>query len=268
MLVIARVSGELAARLRDAIGVTHVLHNAKTDTELQWLARTKVADVAVIEFSAAVDPNVSLNDNHSLHELRSVDPDLPVVAYVALSQQVKRGLVSVIRSGHVQGFMIVGVDDTPRLAAAELEAVALPRPARTVLAAIEGYITKLPPKTRSAVKSLFAEPSAFRDVGTLARAAHVSRRTLNRQLARCKIAHADALLRAARVTAAYSLMRSRATRGHTIAERIGYSRYEGLIADTRRVTSLTPKQLHDSVVPEEFVDRLIDYVQRDQTSEV
>jgi AraC-like DNA-binding protein len=180
---------------------------------------------------------------------------LPIVVYTTLSPEALQGVVELAKYG-VQHVVLRGFDDEPRRFRALLERLPAYALSERLLESLAEPLCATPPALVRAVERLFRSPQGFHDVGDLAAAAGMTRRSLDRWLDRAGVASAKMLVVGARMLRAYHYMRDPGYLLEDVAAKLGYPTARLFARQMRLVMGVMPSAVRAGIGPEQFVDKL------------
>ncbi len=256
MEVLARLSPPLLSHLRIVLGREHELRVADDWDALAAMVRSSAVDVAV------VDPrDGGAMRTAELRQLLEQFGSLPVVVYTTLTPEALQGVVELAKHG-VQHVAIRGFDDEPRRFRALLERLPAYALSDRLLEALGESLREAPPALLRAVERLVRAPQGFHDVGDLAAAAGMTRRSVDRWLDRAGVASAKLLVVSARMLRAYHYMRDPGYRLEDVAAKLDYPTARLFARQMRLATGLMPSAVRSRVEPDEFVAMLAQRLRR------
>jgi len=115
----------------------------------------------------------------------------------------------------------------------------------------------IPPALASSIAVLFRDPTSVRGIQALAWRAGMSRRSLDRWLARAGLAPARILVAAARVVTSYRLMCEEAAPQKAVAQAMRSRSVRAWTREVVLVTGSTPGRLNRSLTREQFTERVV-----------
>lgn len=250
MEVVAYLSSSLASHLRIVVGREHSLTEAGDWEALSRCIRSRPADVVVL------DPREGgALRTEEIRQLLEQYASLPVVIYTTLSPESLQAIVELAKHG-VQHVVLRGFDDEPRRFRALLDRLPAYAMGEQLLEALAEPLGGTPPPLVRAVERLFRSPHDFQDVGDLATAAGMTRRSLDRWLDRAGVSSAKMLVVGARMLRAYHYMRDSGYLLEDVALKLGYPTARLFARQMRLLMGHTPSVVRERVEPAEFVATL------------
>jgi AraC-like DNA-binding protein len=244
------------SRVRVMAGPHHAIHCVTSIADLATVIRTRTIDVVVVDTQAP-----GLVDVESLGPLLASHPALPVIAYVAVSPEGMRRLITLAAFG-VRYVVLRGYDDHPEPFRATVDRARTDMLTGSLIDRLAPFRANLPAALDSAITILFRAPHTVAGSAALAELAGMPARTCSRALYRAALAPARSFLRAARVIRAYHYLRGSSDRVADVAARLGYGSPDALVRDTRDVTGCRPTALVHSVRPDALVAIVADRLTR------
>ena len=256
MEVVARLTAPLLAHLRLVLAREHQLVVAEDWAALDRVIRSRPIDLAV------VDPRADgMARSDEIQALLVRYRSLPLVLYMPLAPETLRITVELAKYGLPQ-VVLRGFDDEPNHFRALLDR----QPARAVenalLSRIAKPLARVPPPLAKAIGEMFLRPHAFQSVDSLAVAAGLTRRSLDRSLGRAGLASARTLLTGARVARAYHYLRDSGYQIDDVTRKLSYASPRLLARQVRWATGLSPSTLRKTVEPEKFISELAGMLHR------
>jgi AraC-like DNA-binding protein len=237
------------------LGDLHSLDTATDSAELHSLLRASDADVLVVDPSA--------HDGRwagAVTEVVGAHPALPVVVYTTLTPSAMRHVVQLARIG-IQHVVLNRFDDEPRRFLELIERAPAHPMADLMLLELATRLASLPVVLTWAIEQLFRSPARVRTSQELAELAGMIPRTLYRHLAPLGLQPRHLLI-CARLLRVYTLLRGRDVRLKEIALKLGYAAPDHLSEQMREWTGCSPKELRNTLSPEEFVHALASHLLR------
>lgn len=247
------------SRVRVMAGAQHAIHSATGIAELATVIRTRAIDVVVVDTHAP-----GLVDVETLGPLLASHPALPVIAYVAVSPEGMRRVLTLAAFG-VRYIVLRGYDDHPEAFRATVDRARADMLTGGLLDRLAPFRAELPAALDAALTILFRAPHTVPGSGALAHLAGLPPRTCSRALLRAGLAPARSFVRGARVIRAYHYLRGGSDRVADVAARLGYGTPEALVRDTRDVTGCRPTALVHTVRPDALVAIVADRLTRPAT---
>jgi len=232
-LVVTLLARVYAARLALVLPGGVRVHRLERPTQLLAI-HTLLPDVVVVDPMMCDDP-VVLND-----ALRAIASVTTVVAYTAVSPLALRRLVDIPALAGVK-LVLFGVDDGPMLR----DIVANVRVRhRRVLDALRVCAGRVPPEVDAALREVLAHADTLPPtVARLARAAHLSVRTLQRRLREDRGPSPHWLIKTARALLARELLCASQLTVEEIARRVGYAELHSFRALIRWSFASSPSEV-------------------------
>jgi AraC-like DNA-binding protein len=253
--VVALLPRNLLSHLRIVLGDFHSLDSATDSAELHSLLRASDADVLVVDPSA--------HDGRwerAVEEVVSAHPALPVIVYTTLTPSAMRHVVQLARIG-IQHVVLNRFDDEPRRFLDLIERAPAHPMAELMLQELATRLATLPVVLTRAIEQLFRSPARVRTSQELAELAGMIPRTLYRHLTPLGLQPRHLLI-CARLLRAYTLLRGQGVRLKEIALKLGYAAPDHLSEQLREWTGCSPKDLRNTLSPEEFVHALANHLLR------
>ena len=167
---------------------------------------------------------------------------VPCVFYTESSPRALRSVVGVADVSAVR-LVLFGIDDDPAAFGGLLHLAPRRSHAQRLVNALAGGLEPLVPVARVALITVLRRPDRFFDAGDVARAAGLSRRPLDRLLARASLAPARNWVVGARVWHALFLIVRERCIVEAAASRLGYADSKGLRRHLDAVWGATPRTL-------------------------
>lgn len=237
MQIAALLSGEKSQRLEAAASGLHDVRALKSLEQFATVVQQGRIDVAVLDPETASQLS-SQRLPFISQPWRLTLTSVPVVLYVRASSEALRDLWDLRLLPTVVGLVIYDLDDSIVNLRSALQTALASSLGRRILETCSDRLSKLNDSTANAIQLVLAHPLRFHSVADVASTAMVSRRSLDRQLANCKLCTSAELVRIAHVVGAYQIMRTEKNPAKSIAARLGYSRYDRLALDVHRITSM------------------------------
>jgi AraC-like DNA-binding protein len=249
MHVAACVQPQKLARLRGAAGNAHAVHAALDWAHADSIIKRQPVDVLVVDpqFDGAELPR-SDRIRAARHRYRA----LPMVVYSTLSAQTMRTLVELGTEGLGQ-IILYGLDDDPRHLRQMLELQPGILLSEQLIGGLRDLLNYTPAAVAAAVERSIRNPAAYANVGEMATAAGVPRRSFYRHLERAGLASPRELLAGARVLRAYALLRVPGSTLEQVSAQLGFSDVDGMAESMKALVGITPGRARVRVAPDEFV---------------
>lgn len=202
MIVLALLLSERQVeRIIAAAPPPHRVVRASSVTEARAELREQSADVLVLDPAPGSHAaRASLVASECIALVAEL-PHIPVVFYVSNAAAALRVIVKFPTRDSCEA-LLVGLDDDPRSIGHALESVVSTSLASRLVRHLGSVLADARPPLAEAIRVVFSQPDYFRSVRDLAKAACMSRRTLDRWLAKHGIVTAAELLEVAGVFAA------------------------------------------------------------------
>ena len=221
MIICCYLSPQSLAHVQHAFPPPHCVRNAGTWGALVSDLHERRCDAAIVDPCAGGDHRAQGQLSALAHAMTLV-PCIPVIGYVSVTASAIRVVQTLVRSGAPE-IVIRGVDDSfDALAGAVYRAVATSGWA-SVASAVEVPLQALPLPVAAAIQAAFTHPEQVRSVGDLAAAARMTRRSLDRWVARAGFCPARTVLSCARVNAAFHVLAGGNVRVAEAALLVGYA---------------------------------------------
>ena len=256
MEVAARLPPPVLAYLRRVLGDEHGLTGVTGWTELIAVVRQHPVDVLVIDprfdGSTEIEPVFELMERY---------PTLPVVVYTALAAETLRTTVSLAQRG-VRHVVLRGFDDEPRRLKELLERLPAHRLGGAALASINDRLEGAMPLLHRALARMYEAPHLIQGVESLAHAAGMTRRNLDRWLVKQGLASARVLIFTARLAQAYHYLGEKGFLLEDITKKLGYASPRVFARQVRATTGFSPSTLREQLPPERFMEVLTAMMRR------
>jgi AraC-like DNA-binding protein len=246
MEVAARLSDPLVAALRIVLGDQHALLPISSWMGLERTLQERSVDVVVLEPCPLREDEL-----RALIELVARHPATPVVVYTFVTPLAMRATVELARVGARQ-VVFKGFDDSPRRFRALLEELGDAAWSSALWSWVAARLAHTPARVERAVERLFRYPHRYVDVADLVRASGLTRRTLERWLARAGIGSAKMLVLSARVERAHYLLRHSAAPIGDVAARLGFPSVRLFARQVRLATGHPPSALRHALTAAEL----------------
>lgn len=250
MHVVARLSDYLLTQLRVALGHDHTLVPVSSWDDLSSAFHERVVDVAVLEPTP-----LNAEEFPALLRLLARHPAVPVIVYTSVSPAAMRVTVELAHRG-VHHVVFRGIDDAPARFRALMLGIAGATWRSALWPWVENRVAHTPEPLGRAVRELFHAPHDFSDVSDLARASGLTRRTVERWLARVGISSPKLLVVSARVERGHHMLRSSSAGVATVASRLGYDSARLFARQVALSTGWSPSVLRAKVSRDELLTRL------------
>ena len=175
------------SRVRVMAGPHHAIHCVTSIADLATVIRTRTIDVVVVDTQAP-----GLVDVESLGPLLASHPALPVIAYVAVSPEGMRRLITLAAFG-VRYVVLRGYDDHPEPFRATVDRARTDMLTGSLIDRLAPFRANLPAALDSAITILFRAPHTVAGSAALAELAGMPARTCSRALHRAALAPARSL---------------------------------------------------------------------------
>jgi len=254
--VAAFLSPNPLSYLRRVLGDGHTVTALGGWGELVEAVRRKPVDLVI------VDPHdAGKGEPDGLFEMMERFPTIPVVAYTALTPDALRMTVELAQRG-VRQVVLRGFDDEPRRFRELIESLPAKRLGGAALASIGAEWERATPLLQRALARLYESPHLFHGVESLARQAGMTRRTLDRWLAKEGLASARTLLFTARLAQAYHYLGEEGFLLEDVTKKLGYTSPRVFSRQVRATMGLYPSGLRARFAPEPFIDELTALMRR------
>ena len=250
MHVAACVQPQKLARLRGAAGTTHAVHAALDWAHADSIIKRQPVDVLVVD--PQFDQGTELARTDRIRAAKRRYGALPMVVYSTLSAQTMRSLVELGTEGLGQ-IVLYGLDDDPRHLRQLLELQPGVLLSEQLIAGIRPRLNYTPSPVAEAVERAIRNPAAYQNVGEIAGAAGVPRRSFYRHLERVGLASPREILAAARVLRAYALLRVPSSSLELAASQLRFSDVDSMAETMKAMVGLTPGRARARVAPDEFI---------------
>jgi AraC-like DNA-binding protein len=250
MHVVARLSEYLLTQLRVALARDHTLVAVPTWGELGAAFTGRLVDVIVIEPTPVTPEELA-----PLLTLLGRHASVPVIVYTSVSPAAMRVTVELAKRG-VHHVVFRGIDDAPARFRALMQDLADASWQSSLWPWVQARVARAPAPLERAARELFDAPHRFQDVGDLAAASGLTRRTVERWLARVGIASPKLLVVSARVERAHHLLRSSAADVGVVATRLGYASSRLFARQVMLATGRPPTALRYARTADELLGRL------------
>jgi AraC-like DNA-binding protein len=228
------LSPQSLARVQHAFPPPHCVGNAGTWAALVSELHHRRCDAAIVDPCADGDHRAQVRLS-SLTQAMALAPSIPVIGYVSVTASAIRVVQALVRSGALE-IVIRGVDDSRDALAGAIHRAVATCGWGGVVNAVEAPLRALPFPVATAIQTAFTHPERVRAVSDLATAAGMTRRSLDRWLARVGFSSARTVLSCARVNAAFHLLAGGSTRVAEAALLVGYPSSRSLTRELRAIT--------------------------------
>ena len=208
--------------------------SASTWIEIVNAVRLRRCDVAIVDPTTGGD-HLAAERVTLLEGACMPAPAVPIIGYLSVSASGMRTVQSLARLGASE-VVIRGVDDSCHALHSAVGRAVAACDGRGIVSAIAERLSFLPTSVATAIESAFKHPGQLRSVSDLAVAAHTTRRSLDRWLARAELPSARRLLACARANAAYLLLAGGTVRASQAASIVGYSSSRSLTREFQAIT--------------------------------
>jgi AraC-like DNA-binding protein len=191
-------------------------------------------DVAIVDPCAGGD-HCAPSRLNALTQAMGLAPSIPVIGYVSVTASAIRVVQALVRSGAPE-IVIRGVDDSLDALAGAIQRAVATSAWGGVAGIIATSVQALPVPVATAIHAAFTHPRQVRSVSDLAAAARMTRRSLDRWLARAGFCPARIVLSCARVNAAFHLLAGGSVRVAEAALLVGYASSRSL---TRELSAIS-----------------------------
>ena len=250
MNVVALVSPAPLRRLASALSVGHSLSVVDSLECVRSRLDDGRAEIGVIDLDACGDDDLAVL-------IAIVSQHGPaIVAYAAFAQPTVRTIVRL--AGHGLCHVVYrGLDDgAPNIRRALLDAAGSTMSGQ-IVAHLSTALASCSAQLREAISDLFNDPSRFHSATDVARAAGITRRSLDRTLRAIELEPARTFVLAARLAWAYPRMRARRARVSELARTLGVAKPERFAQHSRLLLGLPPSVVCASVSPDQFVETMV-----------
>jgi AraC-like DNA-binding protein len=250
MNVAALVSRKSLSRLESALSVGHSLSVVDSLECIRCRLDEGRAEIGLIDLDACGDEDLRL-----LTAIVSRHGPA-IVAYATFAQASVRTIVRLAGHGlcHV---LYRGVDDGPARMRQALVEAAGSRMSGQIVAQISTALSSCSGQFREGIASLFNDPLQFRSATDVARAAGITRRSLDRTLRALELAPGRTFVLAAHLTWAYPRMRTFRARVSDVARELGVAKPERFAQHSRLLLGLPPSVVRTSLSPDQFVEMIV-----------
>ena len=177
---------------------------------------------------------------------------VPLIAHTALTPLAMRSLLAISDAG-VQEVFIHGVDDDAASVRRVFDRVARETLGGRVLSHISPALSVMPPPLRAAVSSTFVQPDPADTPHRLALRAGITRRSLDRWVARSGVASTRLLVAAPKIIMLYAQLHRGGASVASLAARIGHSSPRSLDQQCQALLNVRLTALREYPEPQAFV---------------
>ena len=234
VIICCYLSPQSLAHVQHAFPPPHCVRNAGTWGALVSDLQHRRCDVAIVD-PCAGGVHCAPGRLNALTHAMTLVPCIPVIGYVSVTASAIRVVQTLVRSGAPE-IVIRGVDDSVDALAGAIHRAVATCGWGAVASAIEAPLQALPGPIAVAIQAAFTHPQQVRSVADLAVAARMTRRSLDRWLARSGFCPARTVLSCARVNAAFHLLTGGSVRVAEAALLVGYASSRSL---TRELTAIS-----------------------------
>ena len=235
-LIVTLLPAASAARLALALPCGVRLHRLARPTQLR--SADRLLPEAVVIDPMVCDEPAEVND-----ALRAIATRTALIAYTAVSPRAMRRLVDMPALGGVR-LVLFGVDDGPAALRALIADVRAHVSHHRVMDTLRHCAGSVPPEVDAAMREVLAHAGASPPtVAALARAAHLSVRTLQRRLREDGGPSPHWLIHAARALLARELLRASPLTVREIAHKVGYAKLHSFRALIRWSFGASPSDV-------------------------
>ena len=234
VIICCYLSPQSLAHVQHAFPPPHCVRNASTWGALVSDLRHRRCDVAIVDPCAGGD-HCAPGRLSALSDAMTLVPGVPVIGYVSVTASAIRVVQALVRSGAPE-IVIRGVDDSLDALAGAIHRAVATSGWVGIASAIEAPLQSLPGPIATAIQAAFRHPQQVRSVSELAAAARMTRRSLDRCLARAGFCPARTLLSCARVNAAFHMLTGGSVRVAEAALLVGYASSRSL---TRELSAIS-----------------------------
>ena len=235
------------------LGEHHSLSTAENAAELYSMLRSSDVDVMVI------DPaTYEWESDGVLEEIVAAHPQVPAVAYTALTPGAMRQVIRLARVG-LQHVVLNRFDDEPSRFLELIERAPAHPLAEAMLQELAVPLRALPVIVTRSIEQLFRSPGRVKNTQELARLAGMIPRTLYRHMMPVGLQPRQLLI-CARLLRTYTLVREPGVRVKEVAFKLGYADPDHLTEQLREWTGCSPRDLRSTLTPDQFVRVLASHV--------
>ncbi len=234
MVIRCYLSSQSLAHVQHAFPPPHSVGNATTWGALVSDLQHGRCDVAIVDPCAGGDHLASERLGALAHAMAPA-PSIPVIGYVSVTAGAMRAVQALVRLGSPE-IVIRGVDDSFDAIGVVIHRAVTACAAARVVSAVEAPLQALPLPVAQAIQTAFNHPEQVRSVTDLAATARITRRSLDRWLARAGLSPARTVLSCARVNAAFHLLAGGKVRRADAALMLGYASSRSLARELSSIT--------------------------------
>ena len=244
MNVLAFLTPSAHGQLLRALPPPHRVTNASDWHAVATAVHDREYDVAILDPCAGHDHACADRLRALVDATRATAP-MPLIGYVSVTASAIHSAQTFARLAppHVSNVVVRGLDDAPHAFAAAIHRVVSSWAASQLVHSTESPFSALPPPAVRAVEALFRRPERLRSVAALAAEAGMTRRSLDRWLARAGLASARTLLACARANAAFHLLSGGHVRTARAADLLGYPSARALARELHALTGCVPSAI-------------------------
>jgi hypothetical protein len=245
----------MAAHLQRALSPTHAVRTAASWRELLALLET-LADEAIVVDPCVRDDSLGRRGTSVVEYLCACVAGARLVGYVSVTAEAMAAAVTLARCGATE-IIIRGVSDQPAQLLRAVRLASASTLTANAIAGLEPALSHLPPPVALALRQVVAHPDELRTVRAVAESARVTRRSLDRWLARAGLAPARRFVACARAITAFSLLlRGGATMGD-VAAALGVRSSRSLARELNVITGRTISELRRVSDTTAVVERIV-----------
>lgn len=241
VIISCYLSPQSLAHVQHAFPPPHCVGNAGTWDALVSDVQRRRCDVAIVDPCAGGD-QLAHGRLSVLASALGTGASIPVVGYLSVTAGAMRAVQALVRLGSPE-IVIRGVDDSFDALAAVIRRAVTACASVRVVCAVEAQLQTLPLPVAAAIRTAFNHPEQLRSVTDLAIAARVTRRSLDRWLARAGLSPARIVLSCARVNAAFHLLAGGKVRLAEAAMLLGYASSRSLTRELSEITGCAASSL-------------------------
>lgn len=200
------VSARQSDRVRSAVAAPNQIVSAASVPELFTILRDKAVDVLILDPVIGRANSTAAASGAEIQSVAAEFPYLPVVFYVSNPAKAVP-VIALFPTRERCEALLAGVDDSAETIARAIEHVVGSSLVSKLVQNIGLDSDDVPPALQRAIRQVFSNPCLFRTATDMALAACMTRRTLDRWLARRRLVAASDVLHVARVFVAIRLER-------------------------------------------------------------